>query len=135
MMPWSQQKRSLNGQLTISKTGIKVRCSYPPQKSPLVGGFSVDAIKYMLGGRFRASFRPLNDAIIADRIHGLVGIVGCNNPKTKMDGYINILTRELIKRNVLVLKTGCAAIASGKEGNVKTGSRFGTCRQRIKRSM
>ena len=70
----------------------------------------------MLGGTFRASFRPLNDAIIQGRIKGVVGIVGCNNPKTKIDAYINTLTRELIKRNVLVLKTGCAAIASAKEG-------------------
>ncbi len=37
----------------------------------------------MLGGRFRASFRPLNDAIIQGRIRGVVGIVGCNNPKDK----------------------------------------------------
>jgi len=70
----------------------------------------------MLGGRYRPSFRPLNDAIIADRIRGVVGIVGCTNPKTKVDAYINVLTRELIKRNVLVLKTGCAAVASAKEG-------------------
>ena len=88
----------------------------PKENKPMVAGFSVDAIKYMLGGRFRASFRPLNDAIIQDRIKGVVGIVGCNNPKTKLDSYINILTRELIKNNVLVLKTGCAAIASAKEG-------------------
>lgn len=101
------------------KNRDKSKVFIPSEKSPLIGGFSVDAIKYMLGGRFRASFRPLNDAIIADRIHGLVGIVGCNNPKSKMDGYINILTKELIKRNVLVLKTGCAAVASGKEGMLK----------------
>ncbi len=88
----------------------------PSIKKPLIGGFSVDAIKYMLGGRFRASFRPLNDAIIAGRIKGIVGIVGCNNPKTKVDSYINILTKELIKNNILILKTGCAAVASGKEG-------------------
>jgi carbon-monoxide dehydrogenase catalytic subunit len=88
----------------------------PKENKPMVAGFSVDAIKYMLGGKFRASFRPLNDAIIQDRIKGLVGIVGCNNPKTKLDSYINTLTRELIKNNVLVLKTGCAAIASAKEG-------------------
>jgi carbon-monoxide dehydrogenase catalytic subunit len=88
----------------------------PKENKPMVAGFSVDAIKYMLGGRFRASFRPLNDAIIQDRIKGVVGIVGCNNPKTKLDSYINTLTRELIKNNVLVLKTGCAAIASAKEG-------------------
>ena len=52
----------------------------------------------MLGGTFRASFRPLNDAIIQGRIKGVVGIVGCNNPKSKIDAYINTLTRELIKR-------------------------------------
>jgi len=92
------------------------KVSIPSVSNPLVGGFSVDAIKYMLGGRFRPSFRPLNDAIMADRIRGVVGIVGCTNPKTKVDAYINILTRELIKRNVLVLKTGCAAVASAKEG-------------------
>jgi carbon-monoxide dehydrogenase catalytic subunit len=92
------------------------KVAIPKVTQPLVAGFSVHAIKYMLGGRFRASFRPLNDAIIQGRIFGLVGIVGCNNPRTKLDSYINILTAELLKRNVLVLKTGCAAIASAKEG-------------------
>jgi carbon-monoxide dehydrogenase catalytic subunit len=88
----------------------------PDVKKPVVAGFSVEAIKYMLGGKYRASFRPLNDAIISGRIKGVVGIVGCNNPKQKLDAYMNILARELIANDVLVLKTGCAAIASGKEG-------------------
>ena len=92
------------------------KVAIPDVKSPLVAGFSVDAIKYMLGGRYRASFRPLNDAIMQGRIRGVVGIVGCNNPRTRVDSYINILTRELIRQDVLVLKTGCAAIASAKEG-------------------
>jgi carbon-monoxide dehydrogenase catalytic subunit len=92
------------------------KVAIPGEKKPLVAGFSVDAIKYMLGGTWRASFRPLNDAIIQNRIKGVVGIVGCNNPKTKLDYYINALTRELVKNNVLILKTGCAAIASAKEG-------------------
>jgi carbon-monoxide dehydrogenase catalytic subunit len=92
------------------------KVAIPSANRPLVAGFSVEAIKYMLGGSFRASFRPLNDAIMQDRIHGVVGIVGCNNPKTRVDAYINTLTRELVRRNVLVLKTGCAAIASAKEG-------------------
>lgn len=95
------------------------KVSIPKQSEPMVAGFSVNAIKYMLGGKYRASFRPLNDAIIANRITGIVGIVGCNNPKSKMDEYTNILTKELIARNVLVLKTGCAAIASGKAGMLK----------------
>ena len=95
------------------------KVSIPRQKEPLIAGFSVAAVKYMLGGRFRASFRPLNDAIIQNRIAGIAGIVGCNNPKCRMDDYTNRLTRELIARNVLVLKTGCAAIASGKAGMMK----------------
>ena len=88
----------------------------PKAKEQMVAGFSVDAIKYMLGGTYRASFRPLNDAIISGRIRGVVGIVGCNNPKSKTDEYTNDLTTALLKQNVLVLKTGCSAIASGKRG-------------------
>ncbi len=95
------------------------KVSIPRDKEQLVAGFSVDAIKHMLGGKYRATFRPLNDAIIQNRIVGVVGIVGCNNPKKKTDDYTNILTKELIKRNVLVLKTGCAAIASAKAGMLK----------------
>jgi len=94
------------------------KVAIPDISEPLVAGFSVEAIKYMLGGSYRASFRPLNDAIIQGRIKGVVGIVGCNNPKMKLDSYINTLTSELIKQNVLVLKTGCAAIASAKEGKL-----------------
>jgi carbon-monoxide dehydrogenase catalytic subunit len=70
----------------------------------------------MLGGTYRASFRPLNDAIMSGRIRGVVGIVGCNNPKIRVDSYTNTLTKELLKNNVLILKTGCAALASAKEG-------------------
>ncbi len=92
------------------------KVAIPNAARPLVAGFSVNAIKYMLGGSFRSSFRPLNDAIIQGRIQGVAGIVGCNNPRSQMDFYINTLTRELLKRDVLVLKTGCAAIASAKEG-------------------
>ena len=95
------------------------KVSIPKEKEDLIAGFSVDAIKYMLGGRYRASFRPLNDAIIQNRILGVVGIVGCNNAKQKADDYANVLTAELIKRNVLVLQTGCAAIASAKAGILK----------------
>lgn len=90
----------------------------PSEKKPLVAGFSVEAIKYMLGGTYRASFRPLNDAIISGRIRGVVGIVGCNNPKTQADSYINTLSEALLKRNILLLQTGCAAQASAKAGRM-----------------
>ncbi len=88
----------------------------PKDKKSAVGGFSFESINYMLGGRFRASFRPLNDNIINGRIRGIAAIVGCTNPKIPQDWTHTTLTRELIKKDVLVLTTGCATIACGKQG-------------------
>jgi carbon-monoxide dehydrogenase catalytic subunit len=94
----------------------QAKVAIPEQQQPLVAGFSVQSIKYLLGGRFRASLRPLNDAIIQGRIKGVAGIVGCNNARCRQDDYINTLTAELIKNDILVIKTGCAALASAKAG-------------------
>ena len=88
----------------------------PQYTGDLVAGFSHEYINYMLGGKYRASFRPLNDNIINGRIQGAVAIVGCNNPRVTQDEGIIYLVRELIKRDVLVVQTGCAAHASGKHG-------------------
>jgi carbon-monoxide dehydrogenase catalytic subunit len=88
----------------------------PKHKKSAVGGFSFESINHMLGGRFRASFRPLNDNIINGRIRGIVGVVGCTNPKMPQDLTHTTLTRELIKNNILVLTTGCATIACAKQG-------------------
>jgi carbon-monoxide dehydrogenase catalytic subunit len=92
------------------------KVAIPSQKNPLVAGFSNEALFRILGGTFRSSFRPLNDAIIAGRIRGIAGIVGCNNARGKIDDYILTLTKEMIKRNIIVLQTGCAAVACGKAG-------------------
>ncbi len=94
----------------------KSRVHIPNESMDLVAGFSNETIFNMLGGRFRSTFRPLNDAIIDGRIRGVVGIVGCNNPKSSADEAHIKLTRELIKNNILVLQTGCAAIACAKAG-------------------
>jgi carbon-monoxide dehydrogenase catalytic subunit len=88
----------------------------PDQQSDLVPGFSHEYINYMLGGTFRASFRPLNDAIMSGRIRGVVADVGCNNARTTQDASHNFLVRELLKNDVLVVETGCAALASAKMG-------------------
>jgi carbon-monoxide dehydrogenase catalytic subunit len=81
-----------------------------------IAGFSDEYIEYMQGGLYRASYRPLNDAIIAGRIRGVVGLAGCNNPRITQDSLHNFLCRELIKRDVLVVQTGCSAHASAKAG-------------------
>lgn len=112
--------------MKVAKEIIKVAVdNYPNRNRPvdipqfsneLVAGFSHEYIRYMLGGRFRASFRPLNDNIINGKIRGAAAIVGCNNPRTVHDEGIIGIAKELIKNNVLVVVTGCAAGAAGKHG-------------------
>lgn len=88
----------------------------PDQKTDMIAGFSHETITYLLGGLFRASYRPLNDNIINGRIRGVAGVVGCNNPRVTHDDVHVTLVKELIKNDVLVLQTGCSAMASGKAG-------------------
>jgi len=88
----------------------------PGEKTDLIAGFSHETINYLLGGLFRASYRPLNDNIINGRIRGVAGVVGCNNPRVTHDKAHVTLTKELIKNDVLVLQTGCAAMACAKAG-------------------
>jgi carbon-monoxide dehydrogenase catalytic subunit len=88
----------------------------PQVVEDLVPGFSHEYINYMLGGSYRASFRPLNDAIMSGRIRGVAAIVGCNNPRSQHDYLHTHVTRELLKQDVLVVETGCGAIASAKLG-------------------
>jgi carbon-monoxide dehydrogenase catalytic subunit len=88
----------------------------PQVKEDLIPGFSNEYINYMLGGTYRASFRPLNDAIMSGRIRGVAAIVGCNNPRSKQDYLHNHVTQELLKQDVLIVETGCGAIAAAKLG-------------------
>ncbi|MCM8821921.1 MAG: anaerobic carbon-monoxide dehydrogenase catalytic subunit [Candidatus Omnitrophica bacterium] len=90
--------------------------SIPEQEMDLVAGFSHETISYILGGMFRASYKPLNDNIINGRIRGVAGVVGCNNCKVVQDSVHLKLVKKLIENDVLVLQTGCSAIACAKEG-------------------
>ena len=116
--PLQSAKNLVKRAIDNYKNRNAAKIQIPTDKKPLVAGFSVEAIKYMLGGRFRASFRPLNDAIIQNRIFGIVGMAGCNSTKQTSDAYAVTLTKELIKRDILVLQTGCAAISNAKAGNL-----------------
>ena len=92
------------------------KVSIPKEKEPLVAGFTTKVVANMLGGRYRPSFRPLNDGIQTGRLRGVAGVVGCNNPKITQDEAHVAMVKELIKNDVLVLQTGCSAIACGKAG-------------------
>ena len=111
--------------LTIAKTILRTAIDnyinrgathIPQVRESLVPGFSHEYINYMLGGSYRASFRPLNDAIMSGRIRGVAAIVGCNNPRSKQDYLHNYVAMELLKQDVLIVETGCGAIAAAKLG-------------------
>ncbi len=86
--------------------------SIPDETMECVVGFSVEAIVQALGG----TLDPLLDAIRSGAIKGIAGVVGCNNPKVRHDyGHLK-LVKELIANDVLVVNTGCNAIACAKDG-------------------
>ena len=90
----------------------KEKVLIPKGPERLFAGFSVETILSALGG----SVKPIVDAIKEGKIKGAVGIVGCNNPKIRQDyGHVT-LAKELIKNDILVVVTGCSAIACAKEG-------------------
>jgi len=90
----------------------RVRIPVAPVR--MMSGFSVEAILGALGG----TPKPLVDAIAAGTIRGAVAIAGCSNPKLPQDLEHIELTRRLIASDVLVLVTGCAAVANGKAGQM-----------------
>lgn len=90
----------------------KEQVNIPDEKTECMAGFSVEAIVGALGG----TLDPLLDAIQGGAVRGIAGVVGCNNVKVQHDyGHVNIL-KELIKNDVLVVTTGCNAIAAAKAG-------------------
>jgi carbon-monoxide dehydrogenase catalytic subunit len=98
------------------KRGESENVYIPNVSAPLVAGFSHEYLRYMQGGYYRGSFRPLNDAIMTGRIRGVAGVVGCNNARTPHDYTHNYVVQELIKNDVLVVQTGCSAISVAKLG-------------------
>ncbi|NCC24355.1 MAG: anaerobic carbon-monoxide dehydrogenase catalytic subunit [Deltaproteobacteria bacterium] len=90
----------------------QARVDIPQGPVELMTGFSNEAILGALGG----TPAPLIEAVKAGQVRGAVGIVGCNNPKLKHDYVHTTLAKELIKKDILVLVTGCATVAMGKAG-------------------
>ncbi len=97
---------------------VSARVNIPSEPVPMMAGFSVEAILGALGG----TAQPLVDAIASGAIRGAVGIVGCSNPKIPLDTSNVGLAKRLIENDVLVLVTGCAAVANGKAGQMLPSS-------------
>ncbi len=90
----------------------KGRVYIPKHTATAVVGFTVEEILKALGG----TPQPLIDLIVNGTIKGVAGIVGCNNVKVQQDHFHRVLTMELLKRDILVIGTGCWAVAAAKAG-------------------
>jgi len=88
------------------------RVEIPGQPVEIMTGFSNEAILSALGG----SLAPLLDAVKAGKVRGFVAMVGCNNPKFQQDSSNVALAKALIKKDIMVLVTGCVTTAAGKAG-------------------
>ncbi len=96
----------------------------PNHKERLVAGFTAESVFNFLGGKYRATYRPLNNAVIEGRIRGAAGVVGCSNPNTEYEyGHIEMV-KELLKNDVIVVSTGCNAITCAKHGFLQPESAF-----------
>ena len=90
----------------------KQRVEIPKEKMSGYVGFSVEAILEHFGG----TLKPIEEAIVEGKIKGVAGLVGCNNPKVKQDHNHIKIANELMKRDVLLIGTGCWATAAMKYG-------------------
>ncbi|MCJ7745003.1 MAG: anaerobic carbon-monoxide dehydrogenase catalytic subunit, partial [Actinobacteria bacterium] len=103
-------------EMAIDNFPNRGKVEIPSKTSDFIAGYDHEYVNYMLGGRFRASYRPLNDGVIDGRIRGVVGVVGCNNPRVPHDSVHVQVVRELVENGCLVVMTGCAAQSVAKTG-------------------
>ena len=91
----------------------------PDFKEDLVAGYTTENVSEILGGHYLSFYRPLNHGIADGRIRGVAGVVGCNTVKMEQDkGHLEMV-KELLRHDVLVVQTGCSAIACAKAGMMK----------------
>ena len=96
----------------------------PDDKEQLVAGFTAESISDFLGGKYRNTYRPLNDAIISGRLRGAAGVVGCSNPDMDYEKSHIAMVKELLKNDVIVVTTGCNAISCAKHGLLRPEAAF-----------
>lgn len=100
----------------------------PELKSSATVGYSVDAIVPQLDRVVNShidpagTVKPLVDCLKSGVLRGAAGIVGCNNARgVSNEAHITIM-KELIKNDIIVVTTGCAAQAAAKFGLMDKGA-------------
>jgi len=102
----------------------KKREYIPDETEGLIAGFTTESVFQFLGGKYRSTYRPLNDAVMAGRLRGAAGVIGCSSAGVEYEeGHIKMV-KELLKNDVLIVTTGCDAISCAKHGLLKPETAF-----------
>jgi carbon-monoxide dehydrogenase catalytic subunit len=96
----------------------------PEDTEGLIAGFTTESVFRFLGGKYRSTYRPLNDAVIAGRLRGAAGVIGCSNPNVDFEEAHIKMVKEMIANDVIVVTTGCNAISCAKHGLLKPEAAF-----------
>lgn len=82
----------------------------PEVRSTAIAGVSVEAVLGILAKADGGDpLKPLLDNIVSGNIAGVCLFAGCNNVKIPQDRNFVTMVKELAKRDVLILATGCAS--------------------------
>ncbi len=107
----------------------KEKIFIPKAKAHAIVGFSYKTILNRLDKVVNSNIdpvgtiKPLADCITSGVLRGAAGVVGCNNPKQTHDQSIIEIIKSLIKKDVIVVATGCAAQAAAKAGLMSKDAR------------
>ncbi|GAW93228.1 anaerobic carbon-monoxide dehydrogenase catalytic subunit [Calderihabitans maritimus] len=95
----------------------EARIRIPEDKIEVYAGFSTKQITGLLQKLNKERpLQPLVEAMEKGDIYGIVALVGCTNPRTKQDWANTEVAKYLMRNNVLIVGTGCAAHSLAKFG-------------------
>ena len=81
-----------------------IKAMVPKMKQKAIAGFSTEAVLEVLGN----TLDPLVDVIVKGKIKGVVALANCSTLRNGPQDWNTVnLTKELIKRDILVIAGGC----------------------------
>ncbi|MEW8293922.1 MAG: anaerobic carbon-monoxide dehydrogenase catalytic subunit [Candidatus Thiodiazotropha sp.] len=97
------------------RKGKKV--SIPDKKASGIAGLSCEAIIGILSKvDAEDPLKPVIDAVASGDIQGFAGIAGCSSIKFRDELMTEEMVKELLRRDILVVTTGCTAQICGQDG-------------------
>lgn len=93
------------------------KINVPAHKADVVAGFSTEAL-FEIFAKVNPDnpIRVVTEAIESGELRGVCLVAGCNNTKQVHDFGHTEIAKELARNNVLLLATGCGAVAFAKHG-------------------